>query len=113
MSDDYPHTSFTHVVRFPEPVDPAMKFVDFRGSHELKTPPIGAFRIRGYPGGPGSIACLGSGPHKSILQALFSFPMHAETLEAIARAFMDMAEIARSHPVRTPDGDVGPAASKD
>ena len=90
-----------------------MKFVDLRGSYELKTPPIGAFRIRGYPGGLGSIASLGTGAHKSTLQALFSFPMHAETLEAIARAFMDMAEIARSHPVRNPGGDVGPATSTD
>ena len=110
MNDDYPPPHFTHMVRFPEPVDPLMKFVDLRGSYDLRTPPIGAFRIRGYPGTHGSIACLGSGIHKSTLQALFSFPMHAETLEAIGRAFMDLAAIARRCPVSEAQDRFGSAA---
>jgi len=102
MTDDYPPPHFTHMVQFPEPVDPAMKFVDLRGSCDLRTPPIGAFRIRGYLGSHGYVACLGSGHYKSTMQALFSFPMHVETLEAIARAFMDLAELARGIPALAP-----------
>ena len=101
------------MVRFPEPVDPVMKFVDMRGSYDLRTPSIGAFRIRGYPGSHGNIACLGSGHHKSTMQALFSFPMHVETLEAIARAFTDLAELARRFPALTPDKEQDAAVVPD
>ena len=84
MSVDYPPPRVPHMVQFREPVDPGATFVDLRGSYDLR-PPIDALRIRGYGGAQGNIACSGSSHSKSTLQALFSSPMHVETLDAIAR----------------------------
>lgn len=75
-----------------------MKFVDMLEVRGQTPTPIGAFRIRGLPSVGGTIACMGTGLHANILYALFSFPMDPETLEAIARAFTDLAEIARRGP---------------
>jgi len=75
-----------------------MKLVDMLAVRGQTPTPIGAFRIRGFPTVGGTITCMGTGLHSSTLYALFSFPMHAETLEAIAQAFTDLAEIARRGP---------------
>jgi hypothetical protein len=112
MSVDYPPPRVPHMVQFREPVDPGATFVDMRGSYDLR-PPIDALRIRGYGGAQGNIACSGSSHSKSTLQALFSSPMHFDTMEAIVRAFMDLAELARGFPVLAPRARQGAARTRD
>ena len=110
MTNDRREPRTTHFVRFPEPADPSLNLVDMLEIRGRTPTPIGGFRIKGFAGGGGQIACLGAGLHSRTLYMLFSFPMHAETLDAIARAFTDLAEIARRGPQPEPPPTAGAPA---